>query len=55
MAFHSESTNDRIYALNELLKELRARDLEDAADRCAEELQDLIRSLPVPDQAGLSA
>ena len=42
IALQSESSDHKIFALQELLQELRARDLESDADRCAAELQDLL-------------
>lgn len=41
IAFHSDVTEDRIFALLELLDELRARDRHADAERCEEELRDL--------------
>ncbi|HLG20807.1 MAG TPA: hypothetical protein VI895_13465 [Bdellovibrionota bacterium] len=43
IAFQSTLAGDRIYALSELMKELQARELHADAERCAEELRDLIR------------
>ncbi len=42
IAFQSASVADRMYALQELQKELESRDLAVDAQRCAEELNDLI-------------
>jgi hypothetical protein len=44
IAFQSSFTGDRIFALGELLKELEARELHADAEKCAEELKDLIRT-----------
>jgi hypothetical protein len=52
IAFQSDSRDDRIYALGELLKELESRDLSEDAKRCAEELDDLINARRA-DQEGL--
>jgi hypothetical protein len=46
IALQSEHANDRIFALHELHKELEARDLRVDAERCAEELFDLMRRKP---------
>jgi hypothetical protein len=44
IAFYGDDQEDRIYALLELMKECESRDLAEDAQRCAEELRDLIRS-----------
>ena len=44
IAFQGPNHVDRIYALNELRKELESRDLTADAERCAEELRELIGS-----------
>ena len=54
IALHSDRTVDRDFALNELLKELKARDLEEDADRCAAELQDLMGTMQAEVQEPVS-
>jgi hypothetical protein len=53
IALKGDRVDDRIYALNELMKELESRDLDDDARQCAEELKDLleergVRPIPFP-------
>jgi hypothetical protein len=50
IALQSEHANDRIFALHELHKELEARDLNVDAEKCAEELFDLMHATP-PDSS----